>query len=238
MATTGRKKNNQIRPLKITRDYLKHAEGSVLIESGNTKVLCAVSVDEKVPPFLRDSGNGWVTAEYSMLPRSTNKRMIRDRVKMSGRTYEIQRLIGRALRSCIDLKKLGERTIVIDCDVIQADGGTRTTAINGAFIALADAIKKMKKEGKVIQTPLKNYIAAISVGKSNNSLIMDLNYEQDSSADVDMNIVMNDKGEFIEIQGTSEKEPFSKEEMKKLLSLAEKGIKHIISIQKKLIGKL
>jgi ribonuclease PH len=227
----------QMRPLKITRNYLKYAEGSVLIEAGDTKVICSASVEEKVPPFLKDKGEGWVTAEYSMLPRSVDTRIVRDRVRMSGRSYEIQRLIGRALRSCINLKLLGERSIVIDCDVIQADGGTRTMAINGAFVALADALAKMKKDGMIKEIPLSGFVGAISVGKRGDDLVLDLNYEEDSKADVDMNIVMNDKGEYIEIQGTSEGKTFKRDEMDKLLDLAQKGIQDIISIQKRLLGK-
>lgn len=231
------RKPDKIRALKITRNYLKDAEGSVLIEAGDTKIICSASVEEKVPPFLKDRGEGWVTAEYSMLPRSTQTRILRDRIRMPGRSYEIQRLIGRALRSCVDLKKLGERSIIIDCDVIQADGGTRTTAINGAFIALADALIKLKKDRIIPKVPLTNFVGAISVGKIKNSLLLDLNYSEDSRADVDMNIVMNDEEEFIEMQGTSEGKTFSRDEMDQLLNLAVKGIKEIIEIQKELLGK-
>lgn len=227
----------QMRPLKITRNYLKYAEGSVLIEAGDTRIICSASVEDKVPPFLKDKGEGWITAEYSMLPRSVQTRILRDRVKMAGRSYEIQRLIGRALRSCINLKLIGERSIIIDCDVIQADGGTRTMAINGSFIALADALGKMKKGGIINEIPLESFVAAISVGKLDDALVLDLNYEEDSKADVDMNIVMNDKGEFIEVQGTSEGKTFKREEMDKLLDLAQKGIQDIIGIQKRLLGK-
>ncbi len=229
--------HNQIRPLKITRGYLKNAEGSVLIEAGETKIICSASVEEKVPPFLKNTGEGWLTAEYSMIPRSVKARIVRDRVRMTGRSYEIQRLIGRALRSCVNLKVIGERTIIIDCDVLQADGGTRTTAINGAFIALADALHKLKKDGVISQMPLENFIAATSVGKINNSFMIDLNYKEDSKADVDMNVVMNDKVEFIEVQGTGEGKSFNREEMDKLIHLAEKGIKEIMKFQKKLLGK-
>lgn len=227
----------QMRPLKITRNYLKYAEGSVLIEAGDTRIICSASVEDKVPPFLKDKGEGWITAEYSMLPRSVQTRILRDRVKMAGRSYEIQRLIGRALRSCINLKLIGERSIIIDCDVIQADGGTRTMAINGSFIALADALGKMKKGGIINEIPLESFVAAISVGKLDDALVLDLNYEEDSKADVDMNVVMNDKGEFIEVQGTSEGKTFKREEMDKLLDLAQKGIQDIIGIQKRLLGK-
>ena len=227
----------QMRPLKITRNYLKHAEGSVLIEAGDTRIICSASVEEKVPPFLKDKGEGWITAEYSMLPRSVQTRILRDRVRMAGRSYEIQRLIGRALRSCINLKLIGERSIIIDCDVVQADGGTRTMSINGAFIALADALTKMKKSGIINEIPLEGFVGAISVGKLDDALVLDLNYEEDSQADVDMNIVMNDKGEYIEVQGTSEGKTFKREEMDKLLDLAQKGIQDIIAIQKRLLGK-
>ncbi len=237
MTRSDGRKPDKPRPLKITRNYLKDAEGSVLIEAGDTKIICSASVDEKVPPFLKDTGKGWITAEYSMLPRSTQTRIPRDRKRMPGRSYEIQRLIGRALRSCIDLKKLGERSIIIDCDVIQADGGTRTTAINGAFIALADALIKLKKDRIINSFPITNFVGAISVGKVKNALLLDLNYSEDSRADVDMNVVMNDEGEFIEVQGTSEGKTFTRDEMDQLMNLAAKGIKEIIKIQKELLGK-
>jgi len=227
----------QIRDVKITRDFNIYAEGSVLIEIGNTKVIVTASVEEKVPPFLKGTGQGWITAEYSMLPRATETRNIREIVRgsPSGRTHEIQRLIGRALRSAVDLKKLGERTIWVDCDVIQADGGTRVTSITGAFIAVADAMIKITKEGRVKQNPLKDYVAAISVGRLKNEVILDLNYQEDSSAEVDMNVVMTGKGEFVEIQATGEEHSFSQEDFNKMLEYAKLGIKKLIHIQKELI---
>lgn len=231
------RKEDQLRPVKITNDYLLHPEGSVLIEMGNTKVICTASIEDRVPPFLKGSGKGWITAEYSMLPRSTQNRKIREasRGKLEGRTQEIKRLIGRALRSVVDLDKLGEKTIWIDCDVIQADGGTRTASITGAFIALVEALKKMVEEGLLEALPIKRYVAAVSVGVVDDTPILDLCYKEDSNAKVDMNIVMSDKGEFIEIQGTGEEEPFNKEELHKLLELGEKGIKELIAIQKELL---
>jgi ribonuclease PH len=229
----------QMRPVNIEPDFISTAEGSCLIEVGNTRVICTASVDEAVPSWMRNSGKGWVTSEYGMLPRSTLTRTAREanRGRQSGRTHEIQRLIGRSLRAVTDLEKLGERTIFLDCDVIQADGGTRTMAINGAFIALADALAKMKKDGLIAEIPLLGFVGAISVGKLRDDLVLDLNYEEDSKADVDMNIVMNDKGEYIEVQGTSEGKTFKRDEMDKLLDLAQKGIQDIISIQKRLLGK-
>jgi len=223
---------SELRNIKITRNYTKYAKGSVLIEMGNTKVICTASVDEKVPNFLRDTGKGWVTSEYSMLPSSTEDRIQRERFKVSGRTYEIQRLIGRSLRAVTDLELLGERSIYVDCDVIQADGGTRTASITGAFIALNDAISKLIKEGKIIKNPLKENIAAISVGIIGGKNMIDLNYSEDSSADVDMNVVMTESGKLVEVQGTSEKIPFSKKDLDGLLELAEKGIKQLIKKQK------
>lgn len=230
--------NDEMREIKITRDFTRYAEGSVFIEVGNTKVLCNASIEDKVPPFLRDKGEGWITSEYDMLPRSTHSRKIRNSAKgkIDGRTMEIQRLIGRALRSIVDLKALGEKTIWIDCDVIQADGGTRTASINGAFIALVDAINKMHKENPFKTYPIKGFVGAISVGIIGDDTILDLCYEEDSSAKVDMNIIMSDKGEFIEVQGTGEESPFSKKDFMNLVDLAEKGIKDIIEIQKKALG--
>lgn len=221
---------DKIRKINITRNYLKYAEGSCLIELGNTRVICSASVDEGVPPFLKNSGNGWVTAEYGMLPRSCQSRI--QRGKDSGRTYEIQRLIGRSLRAVTDMGKMGERTIWVDCDVIQADGGTRTASITGSFIALADAFNKLKKDGLVREIPLKDFVAATSVGIINGDSVLDLAYEEDSRADVDMNVVMVSKGEFIEIQGTAERKTFSKEQMDRLLDLAKKGILELIDIQR------
>lgn len=233
MRIDGRK-NEQIRPVKVTRNYTKYAEGSVYIEVGDTKVLCNVSVEERVPQFLKGSGEGWITAEYNMLPRSTGTRKVRDiaRLKLDGRTMEIQRLIGRALRSVVDLKALGERTLWIDCDVIQADGGTRTTSISGAFIAMVDAINKIHKTKPFKVYPIRNFVAATSVGILNGEKILDLCYEEDSKAMVDMKIIMTDEGEFVEVQGTGEEKPFSRGELNELLDLGEKGIKQMIQVQK------
>ncbi|MDD5561966.1 MAG: ribonuclease PH [Candidatus Omnitrophica bacterium] len=227
---------DKIRKVTITRNYIKYPEGSCLIELGNTKVICTASVEETVPPFLRNSGTGWVTAEYGMLPRSCGSRIPRG--KDSGRTYEIQRLIGRSLRSVTEMKYLGERTIWIDCDVIQGDGGTRTAAITGSFVVLVDALQKFKKEGKIDRIPIQDYIAATSVGILNDNLILDLCYEEDSKAEVDMNVIMTGKGEFIEVQGTAERKPFSKEKMDTMLDLAKKGIEELFSIQRKLVGDI
>ncbi|MDD4297251.1 MAG: ribonuclease PH [Ruminiclostridium sp.] len=228
------RKNNELRKIKITRNYICHAEGSVLIEFGNTKVICTASVDDKVPPFKKGSGEGWVTAEYSMLPRSTQTRNIRDisKLKISGRTNEIQRLIGRALRSVVDLKQLGERTIIIDCDVIQADGGTRTASITGSFIALMDACSYLVDKKIIKGIPISDFVAAVSVGLVNGQEMLDLCYEEDSSATVDMNVVMTDTGKIIEIQATGELAPFSRREMNNMIDLAEKGINELITIQK------
>jgi len=227
---------DKIRKVTITRNYIKYPEGSCLIELGNTRVICTASVEEVVPPFLRGTGTGWVTAEYGMLPRSCNTRIPRG--KDSGRTYEIQRLVGRSLRSVTQMKDLGERTIWIDCDVIQGDGGTRTAAITGSFVALVDALAKMKKEGKISKIPVSDYVAATSVGILNDTLMLDLCYEEDSKAQVDMNVVMTGSGEFIEIQGTAERNPFSKDKMDKMLDFAKKGIEDLFSIQRKLVGDL
>ncbi len=227
---------DKIRKVTITRNYIKYPEGSCLIELGNTRVICTASVEEVVPPFLRGTGTGWVTAEYGMLPRSCNTRIPRG--KDSGRTYEIQRLVGRSLRSVTQMKDLGERTIWLDCDVIQGDGGTRTAAITGSFVALVDALAKMKKEGKISKIPVRDYVAATSVGILNDTLMLDLCYEEDSKAEVDMNVVMTGSGEFIEIQGTAERNPFSKDKMDKMLDFAKKGIEDLFSIQRKLVGDL
>jgi len=224
---------DQIRPVKIIRDYIKYAEGSCLIEIGSTRIVCTATLEESVPNFLKGSNSGWITAEYGMLPRSCAVRILRD--KISGRSYEIQRLIGRALRAVIDLSSLGERTLWIDCDVIQADGGTRTASITGGFVALVDALNRLKKEGKISKIPIRNFVAAISVGIVNQELILDLTYEEDSQAEVDMNVVMTASGEFIEIQGTSERKTFNKEQMDKLLVLAKKGIFELIDLQRNLL---
>lgn len=233
MRIDGRK-NDQVRSAKITRNYIKHAEGSVLIEVGDTKVICTASIEDKVPPFLKGSGEGWITAEYNMLPRSTATRKPRDiaRLKVDGRTMEIQRLIGRALRSVVDLKALGEKTIWIDCDVIQADGGTRTTSICGAFVALVDAMNKLHKQKSFKVYPIRKFLCATSVGIVGDEKLLDLCYEEDSKAKVDMNVIGTDEGEFVEIQGTGEEAPFNRAELNELLDLAEKGIKQMIHLQK------
>ncbi|MGB9627463.1 MAG: ribonuclease PH [Thermodesulfobacteriota bacterium] len=224
-----------LRPVKIIRNYLRHAEGSVLIEMGETKVICSASVEERVPPFLRNTGKGWITAEYSMLPRSTNTRTPRDRGGGNGRAFEIQRLIGRSLRSVTDLTAFGERTIWIDCDVIQADGGTRTASITGAYVALVDAFRKMIKLGMIEKIPVRDSVAAVSVGKVGGKILLDLNYEEDSKAEVDMNVVMTGSGRFVEIQGTAEVATFTKKEMDELTKVAQKGIKELTKIQKKVL---
>lgn len=238
MRADGRKQN-EMRPLTITRNYLKQAEGSVLIEMGETKVLCTATVEETVPSFLRGKKKGWVTAEYAMLPRSSKERIPREssRGKVGGRTHEIQRLIGRSLRAVIDMATLGERTILIDCDVISADGGTRTAAITGAFIALMDALVHLQREGKINEIPIRDYLAAISVGKVNGQLLLDLNYREDSTADVDMNVVMTGSGALVEVQATAEERPFGKKELDGLLGLASGGIKKLVARQRKLLGE-
>ena len=224
-----------LRPVKITRHYMKHAEGSVLMEMGDTKVICSASVEDRVPPFLRNTGKGWITAEYAMLPRSTHTRTSRDSLtgRGNGRTFEIQRLIGRSLRSVTDLNGFEERTIWIDCDVIQADGGTRTASITGAYVALVDAFKKMVKDGMIEKIPVKDTVAAVSVGKVDGRLLLDLNYEEDSRAEVDMNVVMTGSGKFVEIQGTAEESAFSKKELDALTMAARKGIRQLTSMQKR-----
>ncbi len=228
---------DKLRDIKITRNFLKTAEGSALIEIGNTKVICTASIEDKVPPFLKDQKKGWVTAEYSMLPRSTATRISRESVtgRIGGRTHEIQRLIGRAMRSVTDLEALGERTIRLDCDVIQADGGTRTASITGAFVALLDAIKYAQENKIIDRQPVKNYIAAVSVGIIDGKPMLDMSYAEDAAAEVDMNIVMTDSDKFIEIQGTAELNPFDNNMLQELLSLAKSGIKEIIAIQKKVL---
>ena len=228
---------SQLRQIRITRHYTKHAEGSVLIECGDTKVICTASVEERVPPHKKGSGEGWVTAEYGMLPRSTGERMGREAAKgkQSGRTQEIQRLIGRSLRAVVDLKKLGERTIQIDCDVIQADGGTRTASITGAFVALHDAVDGLMSKGLVQETPLKDFIAAISVGIYEGTPVLDLDYLEDSDCDTDMNVVMLGSGHFVEVQGTAEGHAFSRAEMNALLDLAHGGIAELIQMQRKVL---
>ena len=229
---------NQLRKVSIKRNYLKYALGSCLIEMGHTKVVCSASLDEKVPPFLKDSGKGWVTAEYGMLPASCTERIQRESTKgrSSGRTHEIQRLIGRSLRAVCDLKQLGERAIWVDCDVLQGDGGTRTASITGSFIALADALRKLCAQGKISCLPLTDYIAAVSVGIVSGKPVLDLCYEEDSKAEVDMNIVMTGSGRFIAVQGTAEHAPFSKKELDALLLLAKKGISELTSLQKRFVS--
>ena len=228
----------QMRTVSFTKDFTKHAEGSVLVAFGETKVICTASIDNRQPRWILDENQGWVTAEYGMLPRSTHGRMDREaaRGKQSGRTQEIQRLIGRSLRACIDLQKIGPRTITLDCDVIQADGGTRTASISGAFVAMQLAIKDMITNGLLEESPVHQNVAAISVGIFNGTPVLDLDYAEDSSAETDMNVVMDQSGRFIEIQGTAEGAPFSREEMETLLALAEKGINEIIAAQNAVIG--
>ncbi|MGL4374693.1 MAG: ribonuclease PH [Turicibacter sp.] len=235
MRTSGRT-NNQLRQIELIPNYIIHPEGSVLISVGNTKVICTATIEDKVPPFMRGQGKGWITAEYSMLPRATNTRNSREvnRGKVSGRTMEIQRLIGRSLRAVVDLEKLGERTIWIDCDVIQADGGTRTASITGAFGAMKLAFEKLVLEGKFTQSPIMEHLAAVSVGIANQEVILDLNYEEDSSAEVDMNVVMTESGQFVEIQGTGEEATYSHAQLLEMLSVAHEGIQTLIEAQKQL----
>ena len=234
------RRRDQIRPVRVTRNFTKHAEGSVLIEMGDTKVICTASIEEKVPPFLKGKGAGWVTAEYAMLPRATHDRSPRESVKgkQGGRTLEIQRLVGRALRAVIDTGRLGERTIWIDCDVIQADGGTRTASITGSFIALADAVGVLKKKDLIKVNPLTDYLAAISIGKVGGQVMVDLAYEEDSHAEVDLNLVMPGAGQYVEVQGTAEKTPFNKKDMDEFLDLGRGAIRELVDLQKSLIGSL
>ena len=231
---------HELRPTRITPDFTIHAEGSVLIEAGHTRVICTASVEEKVPPFLRNSGKGWVTAEYGMLPRATSTRSTREAStgKVGGRTMEIQRLIGRSLRSVIELEQLGERTIYLDCDVIQADGGTRCASITGAFVAMVLALGKMKQNGAIKTIPVSDYVAAVSVGVVGGMPLLDLAYEEDSKADVDMNIVKTSDGRYVEIQGTAEEEPFGSDALMSLLGLADKGITDLIAKQREVVGTI
>ena len=233
MARADGRRANELRPVKIHRRYIKNAEGSVLIEMGLTRVICTATIDESVPPFLRGTGKGWITAEYSMIPRASAVRIPRESVRgrIKGRTHEIQRMIGRALRAGVDLDAIGERTILIDCDVIEADGGTRTASINGGFVALVDALKALKLE----INPIKCFIAAVSVGIVGKKVLLDLDYSEDSVADVDMNVVMNDKGEFVEIQGTAEGALFTSNDLDRMLKTAGAGIKKIIEVQRKVL---
>lgn len=239
MRSNGRHAD-QLRPLTITTQTNKYAEGSVIIEMGDTKVVCTATVDEKVPPFLKGQGKGWVTAEYSMLPRATQTRNQREaaRGKLTGRTMEIQRLIGRALRSVVNLHALGERSITLDCDVIQADGGTRTASITGAFVAMAFAVNKIALQHKLSVFPITDYLAAISVGVVGDETLLDLNYEEDSKAKVDMNVVMTGGGAFVEVQGTGEERPFTRQELDQLLGLGEKGIYELIAVQREVLGAI
>ncbi len=232
--------NDKIRNVKISKSFLKFPEGSVLVEMGETKVICGVSIEEKVPPFLRNSGKGWLTAEYSMLPRSTHSRSIREATqgRIGGRTHEIQRLIGRALRAIVNLDIIGERTIWVDCDVIQADGGTRTASITGGYVALVDALWNMKRKGMIEKIPLRDSVAAISVGLVHGDILLDLSYEEDSKAEVDMNFVMTGKGLLIEVQGTAEKTPFTKDHFDLMYNYAHKGIDEITRQQKIALGPL
>jgi ribonuclease PH len=234
----SKRKPDQLRAVSIERGYTKHAEGSVLVTFGDTKVLCTASVEDKVPGFLRGKGQGWLTAEYGMLPRATNTRGDREaaRGKQSGRTQEIQRLIGRSMRAVVDLGKLGERTIQIDCDVLQADGGTRTASITGAFVAVHDALAWLKGKGAYPELPIQNFVAAVSVGVYKGTPVLDLDYAEDSNCDTDMNVVMTGTGGFIEVQGTAEGVAFSKTELDALLGLADKGIRELVALQKKSLG--
>ncbi len=234
------RKQNQLRTLNITPSYIKTADGSVLIEMGDTKVICTAKLEERVPPFLRNSGKGWITAEYGMLPGSSQQRIGREssRGKVGGRTHEIQRLIGRSLRAIADLKILGERTIWIDCDVIQADGGTRTASITGAYVAVAEAVKSWRDKGKLLQTPIKDAVAAVSIGIVEGRILLDLCYVEDSIADVDMNFVMTGSGKFIEVQGTAESAPFTRKQMERMAEIAQDGIKELLKAQKQAISGL
>jgi len=231
--------NQQLRPVTITRHFIKHPEGSVLVEFGDTRVICTASIEESVPPFLRGKGVGWVTAEYSMLPRATHTRSPREAAKgkQSGRTLEIQRLIGRSLRAVTDMAQLGERTIYLDCDVIQADGGTRTASITGAYVALADAVNALQQRGLLTANPLKEAVAAVSVGIVDGQPLLDLNYLEDSGAEVDMNFVMTSSGRFVEVQGTAEAEPFTIEQMDAMRSLAMDGIRQLFDLQREALAR-
>lgn len=239
MSRPSQRANDQLRTVEIIRHYTKHAEGSVLVKFGDTHVICTASVEEKVPGFLKGKGQGWVTAEYGMLPRSTGSRMDREaaRGKQSGRTQEIQRLIGRSLRAVIDLEKLGERTIHFDCDVIQADGGTRTASITGAYVAMVDAVSTLLSKGLLTESPIKDAVAAISVGVYQGTPVLDLDYIEDSGCDTDMNVVMTGQGGFVEIQGTAEGEPFARETMNQMLDLAAKGIRELGQLQQQALAK-
>ena len=235
MRTDGRKPS-ELRPIKITPDILQHAEGSAQIDMGNTKIICTASIEPNVPKWLMGQGSGWITAEYGMLPRSTHTRINREKAATGGRTQEISRLIGRSLRAALDLKALGEKQIYIDCDVIQADGGTRTAAITGGFVALTLALKYLKDQGQISTIPIKNYVSAISVGLSRNGPILDLNYDEDSTIDTDMNFVMTNQNELVEIQGTAEGSTFSFTELNEMIELAQSGCKQLFLEQEKILG--
>ncbi|MEK6776563.1 MAG: ribonuclease PH [bacterium] len=232
--------SDALRPVKITRRFIRHAEGSVLIEMGETRVICTATVESRVPPFLKDSGRGWITAEYGMLPRSASERIVRESIKgkVGGRTHEIQRLIGRSMRSVVDMGAMGERTIMLDCDVLQADGGTRTASITGSFIALVDALDWMGRGGLVRKIPVSDYLAAVSVGILDGEVILDLCYDEDSRVQVDMNVVMTGNERFIEVQGTAEGNPYTRKELDEMLSSAGKGIQELIGIQREIIGDI
>ncbi len=240
MARNEGRRWNEIRDIRMTRDFLKYPQGSVLIEIGQTKVICTATIEDKAPAFLRNTGRGWLTSEYAMLPGSTQNRTDREsaRGRIGGRTHEIQRLIGRSLRAVTDLNTFGERTIYIDCDVIQADGGTRTASITGGFVALVDLFRKLQKKGVIERIPVCDYVSAVSVGIVDDQLLLDLDYEEDSRADVDMNVIMTGDGLFIEIQGTAEKAPFSRERLHAMSALAEAGIEELIKKQVELLGDL
>lgn len=235
MTRQNDRKSDELRKIKITKDYIKYAEGSCLIEAGDTKIITTATIENTVPPFLKGKGTGWITAEYGMIPRSCKTRVQREAVKgkLGGRTMEIQRLIGRSIRAVADMSKIGERTLRIDCDVIQADGGTRCASITGSFVSLMLALARMREEGVIQEIPVSDYVAAVSVGMIDGKCVLDLNYEEDSSAQVDMNIIMTGSGKFVEIQGTAEREPFSKVEMDKLIALGKNGIDELIDLQKK-----
>lgn len=239
MERNNNRQNDELRTVKITRNYIMHPEGSVLIEVGNTKVICTAFIEDKVPPFLKGTGKGWVSAEYSMIPGSTKTRKARDinKLKIDGRSQEIQRLIGRSLRSAVDLEAIGERTIWIDCDVIQADGGTRTASITGAFVAMVDAFYVLFKRKDIKKMPIKSFVSAVSVGMIKGETILDLCYEEDSSADVDMNIVMTDKEEFVEVQGTGEEATFTNNDLMNLITLATNGCKELHELQREALGE-
>lgn len=237
MRADGRKAD-ELRPVKITRGTMKYPEGSALIEMGETKVICTATIEESVPPFLRETGKGWITAEYSMLPRSTKSRNTRDAVRgrVGGRSQEIQRIVGRALRAVVDMDKLGERTIIVDCDVFQADGGTRTASITGAFVALTDAVQYLLRDGILQENPIIDFVAAVSVGMIDGKAVLDLNYEEDSKAELDMNVAMTASRLLVEVQGTAERKPFSKDELGQMINIAEKGILRLIAKQKEILA--